>query len=185
MHSPRPPTSSDQNHGHGVGNSFKFQVSSISVSEMWGRNLLFPITLAVGLYNNLYYGSYITYTKHTACWTASTSSSRLTVILTYLVSDVRGYRCAVVQYLLVATDAHAGSSAGVPWLHLEHGPEQDVGRGRQELDLGVGVKSVQVRALWRQRLVNKRVVADVVAVRRHRKSRSQVQLAVHLSRHAN
>ena len=85
-------------------------------------------------------------------------------------------------YLFVATDAHAGACSGVSRLHLEDGAEQDVGRGRQELDLGVRVKSVQVRALGRQHLVDVGVVADVVAVGRHRERRRQVQLAVHLTR---
>ena len=98
----------------------------------------------------------------------------------YLLTDRAG-RCEVLVYLLVATDAYAGASSSVSRLHLEHGPEQDVGRGRQELDLGVRMESVEVRTLGRQRLVDERVVAGVVAVRRHWKPWSEVQLAVHLS----
>jgi len=83
-------------------------------------------------------------------------------------------------HLLVATDTTASSSAGVTRLHLKHCPEQVLRRRRQELDLGVRMKSVEVGALWRQDLVDESVVADVVAVWWHGKSGRQVQLAVHL-----
>jgi len=85
-----------------------------------------------------------------------------------------------VKYLFVATYAAAGSSACISRLHLEHGTEEVLGRRRQKLDLGVRVQAVQVRTLRRQNLVDEGVVAQVVAVRRNWKSRSKVQLAVHL-----
>ena len=82
--------------------------------------------------------------------------------------------------LFVATDAIAVSGAGVTRLHLKDSAEQVLGRRRQELDLGVRVKSVEVRTLGRQNLVDERVVTDVVTVWRHWKPGRQVQLAVHL-----
>jgi hypothetical protein len=44
-------------------------------------------------------------------------------------------------------------------LQLEHGPEQGLGGGRQEADLGVGVQPVQHRRLRRQPLRDVAVVA--------------------------
>ena len=64
--------------------------------------------------------------------------------------------------LFVATDTCASTCSCVTRLHLEHSLEQVLGSGRQEVDLGVGVETVQVRTLSGQRLVDVGVVALVV-----------------------
>ena len=63
-YSPRPPTSSDQNQtlhgGWPAVYTYTYQVSSKSVKDLrrcGGRKWPFPITLASGFYNSLYYGT--------------------------------------------------------------------------------------------------------------------------------
>lgn len=70
--------------------------------------------------------------------------------------------------------------SGITRLHLKHSPEQIVGVCCQELDLSIGVKAVQVRALRRQALVDVCMVSLVVRVRWQRESRRQVQLSLKL-----
>ena len=58
----------------------------------------------------------------------------------------------------------SGIPAGprVPGGEVQYGPEQVVGGWSQEVYLGVGVQPVQVRRLWRQRVVDVLVVPCVL-----------------------
>lgn len=56
----------------------------------------------------------------------------------------------------------AATSTSVSRLHFKHGSEEIVRVGGEELNLGVGVKAVQVGALRGQALIDVSVVALVV-----------------------
>lgn len=83
-------------------------------------------------------------------------------------------------HLFLSTGPGSPAAAAVARLHLENRPEEVVAQRRQELDLSVGVKAVQVGTLRRQRLVDIRVVTFIVGVGRDGEARGQVQLAIEL-----
>lgn len=68
------------------------------------------------------------------------------------------------DYLLLLADSTRSAGSSVPRLQLEDHFEQVLRQLRQELDLGVGVKTVQDRALWWQVLVHVGVITNVVQI---------------------
>ena len=81
-------------------------------------------------------------------------------------------------YLFFTAHAATTAASSVTRLQLQHGTEERLGVGGEELDLGIRMEAVEVGALRGQHLIDVRVVTLVVRVGWHREAWGQVKLAL-------
>lgn len=82
--------------------------------------------------------------------------------------------------LFLPGGATSSSCRCISWLHLKYSAEEVFRGGGEEPNLGIGMETIEVGALWWKVLINVGMVATVVQVGRAGKPRSKIQLSIKL-----
>ena len=83
-------------------------------------------------------------------------------------------------HLFLPTGCSSPGATGIPRLHLQYRLEEVIRCCCEETNLSIGMESVEVRALWRQHLIDEGVVAFVVRVGWNGEPRGKVYLSFKL-----